>query len=168
MKRLLAVLSVALILPATAHSDVALHSFDDKPPAPPLDLETPGGERVKISDLRGKVVVLNFWATWCAPCIREMPALQRMSEALFASGVRVFAVNTGQKREIVRKFLERYEIDLPILLDRDEAVKKSWAVRVMPTTYVIDRQGRVVSGAIGERKWDGAEIRKILLALTGK
>lgn len=169
MKRLLAVCFLVCLVPALVHADgSALHPFDDRPAAPALTLENLNGDRVDLAALRGKVVVLNFWATWCAPCIREMPALQKLSESLSTSGIVVFAVNTGQKAENVRKFLDRYSIDLPILLDRDEAVKKAWAVRVMPTTYIVDPDGRVVYGAIGERDWAGTGIRDILVSLTRK
>ncbi|MGE0357568.1 MAG: TlpA family protein disulfide reductase [Burkholderiales bacterium] len=118
--------------------------------APPLALATPAGGRIDLARLRGKVVLVNFWATWCAPCVEEMPALARLRSRLSSRGFEVLAVNQGEMPARVEAFVERTGLDLPILMDRDKAAAKAWKVRALPTTFVIDAAGRIRLSAEGE------------------
>lgn len=117
---------------------------------PPLALRTAAGEAVDLASLRGKVVLVNFWATWCAPCVEEMPALARLRARLAPRGFEVLAVNQGEMPARVTAFAERAGLDLPMLLDREKAVAKAWKVRALPTTFVVDRAGRIRLHAEGE------------------
>jgi len=119
--------------------------------APDIDLERLDGERVSLSELRGQVVVLNFWASWCPPCRAEMPALQALHEQRGSQGVVVLAVNsTVQDREqAARDFAAEYGLTFPIGLDRDGQATRLYRVRALPSTFFIDRGGvirRVVVG----------------------
>ena len=119
--------------------------------APDIDLERLDGERVRLSELRGQVVVLNFWASWCPPCRAEMPALQALHEQRGSQGVVVLAVNsTVQDREqAARDFAAEYVLTFPIGLDRDGQATRLYQVRALPSTFFIDRDGvirRVVVG----------------------
>jgi peroxiredoxin len=117
---------------------------------PALALRTPAGEAVDLASLRGKVVLVNFWATWCAPCVEEMPALARLRARLAPRGFEVLAVNQGEMPARVTAFTERTGLDLTVLLDREKAVAKAWQVRALPTTFVVDRAGRIRLHAEGE------------------
>jgi peroxiredoxin len=117
---------------------------------PALALRTPSGEAVELAALRGKVVLVNFWATWCAPCVEEMPALARLRTRLAPRGFEVLAVNQGEMPARVTAFAERTGLDLPVLLDREKAVAKAWRVRALPTTFVVDKSGRIRLHAEGE------------------
>ncbi len=117
---------------------------------PPLALRTPAGETVDLASLRGRVVLVNFWATWCAPCVEEMPALARLRDRLGPRGLGVVAVNQGEMPERVSAFLQRSGLDLPVLLDRDKDAAKAWKVRALPTTFVVDARGRIRLHAEGE------------------
>jgi thiol-disulfide isomerase/thioredoxin len=117
---------------------------------PALVLRTPSGETVDLAALRGKVVLVNFWATWCAPCVEEMPALARLRARLAPRGFEVLAVNQGEMPASVTAFVERTGLDLPVLLDREKAVARDWKVRALPTTFVVDGKGRIRLYAEGE------------------
>ncbi len=140
------------------------------PPAPQLVLEGLDGKIYDLVDYRGRIVVVNFWATWCPPCIEEMPTLQRMWEKLSPSGLELLAVNVGEARENITTFLSRFEprLTFPILRDTTGETFASWRVRGLPTTYVIDKQGRIIYEAQGGRNMDSEHIQGLLKALIDK
>ena len=133
-----------------------LVGFDKPVAAPPFTLPTVAGAEVSLAALRGRTVVLNFWATWCPPCVREMPSLERLSKALAADGVTVLAVSldAGGLAQ-VQPFVARLGLSLPIALDPLGDVGDAYGARDLPVTFVLDAQGRVVAAAKGERHWDG-------------
>lgn len=139
--------------------DSGINNFLEKDP--PVTLEdTPfyngEGEEVRLSDYRGTPLVMNFWATWCAPCVAEMPALDRMKALLADSGIDVLAIDEDRKgEEMVPKFYETNNIEnLDILIDRKMALVKSAGVAGLPTTLLIDAEGREVAAVVGEAEWD--------------
>jgi thiol-disulfide isomerase/thioredoxin len=112
-----------------------------------------------MADHAGSVVVLNFWATWCVPCRREMPALLSAAEQLREHGVVLWTVNQGDSLEQVRAFLGSLGLKIPTLLDPQLSSAVAWVVRGLPTTYVLDRKGRIRYVALGERDWDDPALR---------
>ena len=127
----------------------------DKPfPAPDFRLKSDDGKEYRLSDFRGQVVVLNFWATWCPPCRYEMPSLERARKAVHGQGIVILAVNVGEDETTVFAFTGRYPVNFPLLLDGDGAVVRKYPVIGLPTTYVIDPRGYVTHRAIGGREWD--------------
>lgn len=119
--------------------------------APDFTLDRLDGGDVTLSDLRGQVVVVNFWATWCPPCRAEMPDLQRAYEERKGEGLTILAVNTTfQDSELsAAQFVQDLALDLPILLDRSGEMSRSYELRAMPTTLFIDRQGIVREVILG-------------------
>ncbi len=140
-----------------------------KPTAPDFTLPDSEGQSVKLSDLRGKVIVLNFWATWCPPCREEMPSMQTLWESFKGKDFELLAVNVGEDEDMVFAF--RHELSkalkFPILLDQQSQVARMYPIRGLPTTYVLDKQGRIVYQAVGGRDWNSDEIKQLLRELIG-
>jgi peroxiredoxin len=117
--------------------------------APEFSLTSLEGSRVSSNDLRGKVVLINFWATWCIPCRAEMPDLQATYLTHQADDFIVLAINNAEDPETVRKFVEEFHLTLPILLDPDGAAAKSFRVQALPTSFFIDREGIIRATNVG-------------------
>ncbi len=133
-------------------------------PAPKTELRTLAGEPTTLETYQGLVVLLNFWATWCAPCIREMPSLDRLQAALGPEGLQVVAVSVDRGgADIVEPFLRELGIArLEILLDQKFKSARAFAFSGLPTTYVIDVEGRLIGGLEGPAEWDGPEALELL------
>lgn len=124
--------------------------------APDFLLRTLDGQNRSLQQDRGKIVLLNFWATWCPPCIREMPSMQRLYDKFSDKGLEIVAISVDQGNpDGVRKFAEKMKLNFPIVLDPEQVTKQAYQVRALPTTYLIDRTGRVVAVGMGPREWDG-------------
>jgi thiol-disulfide isomerase/thioredoxin len=128
---------------------------------PKLGLKDLDGKQHELSQYRGKVVMLNFWATWCAPCVKEMPALQRLADRLAAEKFALLTVNFGEEETRIRPFIDKLGVHFPVLLDRDMSATKAWVDKGLPTTYVIDGQQRIRYRVLGDFEWDsrGVEVR---------
>ncbi|MGH8678285.1 MAG: TlpA family protein disulfide reductase [Burkholderiales bacterium] len=133
---------------------------------PKLVLKDLDGKRHDLAQYRGKLVLMNFWATWCAPCLKEMPALQRLGEKLAKERFVLLTVNFGEGEDRVKPFAEKIGIRAPVLLDPDMNVTKVWVERGLPTTYVIDAGQKIRYLILGEVNWDNpaveAKIRQLL------
>lgn len=117
-------------------------------PAPDFELETLSGGSTRLSDYRGQVVMINFWATWCGPCRDEMPLIQEYYERYDGEMV-VLGVNVGERRADVEKFVKEVEVDFPILLDENIEVERLYRVRAYPTTFFVDTEGTILYQHIG-------------------
>ena len=133
-------------------------------PAPQTPFQTGGGQEVRLEVFRGRVVLLNFWATWCAPCIREMPSLDRLQAKLGDEGLEVVAVSqdfAGLK--VVKPFFERLDLaNLELYLNSGGQLARTIGVVALPTTLLIDREGRVVGGVEGPAEWDSEEAVRLI------
>ena len=124
-------------------------------PLPPLVLPDETDRRVSLDDFRGKVVLVNFWATWCPPCVEEFPSMQEL-KAAFGGELEILAVNVGEEPDQVFSFtgLLDDDINFPVLYDRELEVADAWGIRGLPTSVVVDPHGRGVYRVIGARQWD--------------
>lgn len=130
--------------------------LDDGAPAPTFAYPNLNGDTLALADLRGSVVMLNIWATWCTPCVREMPAMERMYQELRDEGLRVVAVSVdapGGVRD-VRSFVDELDLTFDILLDPYGGIEHAYGVSGLPTTFLIDREGRIRRKVIGITMWD--------------
>jgi thiol-disulfide isomerase/thioredoxin len=128
-------------------------------PAPGLELKDLAGATHKLEAYRGKVVVLNFWATWCEPCRDEMPSLNKLRQAVAGQPVVLLAINVGEDAARIAAFTGKVPVEFPILLDREARASRDWSVRLMPTTFILGRDGRIRYTYAGGRDWADATVR---------
>ena len=120
----------------------------------------------RLSDYRGRPVLVNFWAVWCPPCRRELAALAELRHAVVGAGIEVFAVNLGDSAERIAAFFADHPAPgLPVLLDGEKSAAVAWHVSELPVAYVVAPAGILRLGAIGERDWRAPEIERQLRAL---
>ena len=122
--------------------------------APEFGLPLLGGGEISLRALRGKVVLVNFWATWCAPCEQEMPAMQRLYAQLAPRGFELVAISVDEDAEDVARFRERLALGFPIALDPKRDAADRYQSFRYPESFLIDREGTLVARYIGERDWD--------------
>jgi peroxiredoxin/dienelactone hydrolase len=135
---------------------------------PPLSLETLEGERIELRSYRGKVVVLNFWATWCPPCVEEIPSLERLRKLRHDRGLEVLSVDVGEEPEKVRAFLEDKPVGYPVALDPEARAFKAWNTYAFPTTFILDREHRIRYAVFGAFAWDAQEVLDAVDALLAE
>jgi peroxiredoxin len=133
-------------------------------------IELPGldpGQSYSLEALRGRVVLVNFWATWCKPCEDEMPAMNRLYRELEPQGFEMLAVSVGEDAATVRAFRDRLGIVFPILLDEQKEVARDWQTFAFPESLLVDRDGRILERYVGPREWDApAYVERIRELLT--
>ena len=142
-----------------------LQPYRGDPSPPPLQLIGLDGRAYDLAQLRGRVVLVNFWASWCPPCVHEMPSMQRLKEKLADRPFTILAVNMAEPEKDVHAFLNRVSVDFPVLMDRDGVALKRWKVFVFPTSFVLDTEGRMRLGVFGEVDWDSPEVLEKLVGL---
>lgn len=112
------------------------------------------GRQLRLDGFRDRTVLVNFWATWCAPCVVEMPSLQRLRDRLASQGFEVLAVNYQENAARIRPFVERLGLAFPVVRDHDGSLAAEWGVRVFPTSFVVGPDGRIALAVVGEIDWD--------------
>ena len=127
--------------------------------APDFSLEDLSGRRLGLKDLRGKVVFVNFWATWCVPCRQEMPTMEKIHRELKEQGLEVVAINVSESKKEVRRFFDELGLTFISLLDKDGKVSEEYGAWAIPLSYFINRKGEFVGKVNGYRKWDSQEAR---------
>lgn len=123
------------------------------------------GRYVSITSLRGKVIVLNFWATWCPPCKKEIPGLDRLYGDYRSQGLEVVAVSTDSSERGIKEFLKETPLSYRILRDGDGKISRLYGVYSLPTTFIVDRSGIVIKHFIGEQDWDSPQTRATIESL---
>ncbi len=137
-------------------------------PAPDFTLTSLDGKKVTLSGLRGKVVLLHFWASWCPPCKKEMPALAGLSREMRDRGLVVLAVSTDRSESALRSYVAANSLPFPVFHDKGEAVAfGKYPVTGLPSTYLIDRRGMVAQRIIGKRDWGSPRMRGEIMRLLG-
>jgi peroxiredoxin len=133
--------------------ELSIVRFEEKIKAQNFILKDLSGSEVSLEDYRGKVILINFWATWCLPCRIEMPSMEKLYAKFKNDGFTILAIDMQEDADSVRAFREQYQLNFPILLDSDGDVGQFYGVISIPTTYLVDREGYIIGGAIGARNW---------------
>ena len=130
--------------------------------APSVSLKDKDGRVRTLAEFKGKVLLVDFWASWCAPCRTEMPSLELLATRFEADGLEVLAVNYRETDGAVRRYVEQTGITLPVLRDRDGAAAQAFGVRIFPTTVAVGRHGRALFTVVGELDWGGDGARALV------
>lgn len=151
----------ALPVGAAGHFANALGLQMAKEPveAPAFTLVDLAGKQVALGEYRGRLVFLNFFATWCVPCRQEMPAMERLYRSYREKGLMLLGLNVRETAREVRPFVQELALSFPVLLDADGLVAYTYTVRGLPATYLIGRDGQMLWRALGPREWDGPDAR---------
>lgn len=142
-----------------------LHPVNGRPLAPDFELNDIDGNRHHLSDYRGKVVIVNFWATWCPPCRFELPSMEKLWQATQDKDVMMLAINLGEDEDTIFTFTSDYPVSFPLLMDLDSSVTKKYPVLGIPTSFVIDPQGHIIYRAVGTREWNDRRLIDTILML---
>jgi peroxiredoxin len=126
------------------------------------------GDTLRLAGQRGKPVLVNFWATWCAPCREEMPAMERLYTRHRERGFVLLAVSVDTDAELVKPFLKRYKLTFPVTLDANMDLANAYGVRALPASFLIDRDGYVAALALGPRAWDDRAAHTLVEGMLGQ
>jgi thiol-disulfide isomerase/thioredoxin len=149
---------------------IALPALEDRQPfRVPFELPDVQGQLVRLADLRGRPVLINIWATWCSPCREEMPSMNALYQDYSPKGLAILAIATDTEGEpVVAPFMQVYGLTFPVLLDPQNMVVTQLQVPGIPTSYLLDKRGRVISLVIGQRNWNSRQIRHLVEQLLAE
>jgi len=133
--------------------------------APEFELKNPAEKQLSLRDLRGKVVFLNFWATWCPPCIEEMPAMEKLHQELEKDGLVILAVNFQESAERMKDFFTQHNLTFTALLDHNGKVSELYQAWALPVSVVINKRGEIAAKAMGSKDWYSNEARELFRKL---
>jgi len=154
-------------LSAKTGNDVFLEEYNGNSEPEAFTLTDINGNIIVKADFTEKVTVVNFWATWCPPCIEEIPSLNRLQEKMQDRPFELISINYAEDKQAVSRFMEKVKVDFPVLLDRSGATAHRWSVISYPSTFVIDRQGKFRYGTNAAIEWDAPElIQKLELLMN--
>jgi cytochrome c biogenesis protein CcmG/thiol:disulfide interchange protein DsbE len=155
---------------ADVYSDMGVVTPKTRVEAPEFTLQTLQKKNLRLADFRGKVVLLNFWATWCEPCRKEMPSMQKLWEEykdrdfviLAVAGDRGVSLFSSMTRKNIAKFVDKLGLTYPVVWDSEGAVRSRYAVSSLPWTYLIGRDGKISGKVAGDRDWASPEARALI------
>ncbi len=145
--------------------NLRLAPVDHPGPAPRFLSMTLQGKKIGNDDLKGKLVVLNFWATWCPPCRLEMPSMERLYQEFKGQGLEVVAINFMEREKAITSFLKENGFSFPVLLDKKGEIARKYGVHGLPVTYLIARNGNLLAKSMGYKDWYKPETRKLISTL---
>ena len=157
-----AALFACCLTTSIVYADGSLDSYPDSSAAFEFELRDLDNQLHQLSDYQGKVVLVNFWASWCVPCVMEMPGMQRLADTLKDQPFKILAVNVADTENRIHEFIKRMDLRLTVLLDHDGKTFKAWQGKVLPASYLLDRSGRIRYRVIGPLEWDSDEAGKII------
>jgi thiol-disulfide isomerase/thioredoxin len=167
MNRLLTILVCVLLATSGAHAR-ELQAYKGNPNPPPLKLQDLKGAWHDLESLRGKVVLVNFWATWCPPCVHEIPSMQRLKNRMQGKPFVILAVDMAEPEQDIRAFLKKFKVDFTVLLDKDGKALQAWKIFAFPTSFVLGPDGKIRYALPGALEWDAPDVIEKIEALLPK
>ncbi len=152
----------------TVRKAPVLAAVKEPAPAPALRLAGFDGQPYALEDQGGSVVLVNFWASWCRPCVDEIPSLHRLAVRFEDSAFAIVTVNVGEDRARIARFLQQVPVELPLLMDYDASIAKDWMIYVYPSSYLVDHQGKIRYAYLGALEWDSTENIEIIQSLLNR
>jgi thiol-disulfide isomerase/thioredoxin len=152
---------------AQAFVDAGLPVLRQRVLAIDFSLPLEGGGRRTLKDMAGKVVFLNFWATWCGPCRQEMPSMETLYQRFKDQGLEILAVDCREDASLVSWFMNEYKLSFPAALDTSGRIAAIYGITAFPTTYIIDREGFIITRIVGSRNWNTPKLFSAFAALLG-
>ncbi|MCL5978674.1 MAG: TlpA family protein disulfide reductase [Nitrospirae bacterium] len=161
---------ITIFILLVLYSITSTPAFGAQGAATDFTLPDINGKKVSLSEFKGKVVILNFWATWCGPCRAEMPSLNKLYIEFKDKGLAVIAVSVDTSENPVKSFIKKHNLSFPVLMDKNKEVSfDEYGVLGLPTTFIIDKNGIIAEKILGEREWDAPDMKgKIIRLLGGK
>lgn len=150
------------LLPADLLAAVRLAAYDPPLAAPDFTGETASGDALSLASLRGRVVVITFWASWCAECRPEMPQFDALHREFGPDGLTVLGVNVQETRDAIGRYADMLDLTFPLVVDAEGAIRRAYGVIGLPTSFLVDREGLVVARAVGARDWSRPEARTLV------
>lgn len=151
--------------PLQKNLDLSLQPFKGQMSPLAIDLMSVNGKPFKRKSYDGKVTVINFWASWCGPCVEEIPALNRLRQSMLGKPFELISINYAEKPEQILEFMQMVDVDFPVLVDLDGQFSSNWNVLVYPATFVIGPDSRIAYGVNGAIEWDSPDVINQLNAL---
>ncbi len=152
---------------ASKNIDIELKKYRGDIDAKPFSLLDTGNKRIDMKDFIGNVTVVNFWATWCPPCVEEIPSLNRLMDSIDHPKFKLISINYVESPETINAFMDTVKVNFPVLLDQDGSVSSAWKVIVFPSTYVIGMDGKIKYGVNAAIQWDNPKTIQTLKQLLG-
>jgi thiol-disulfide isomerase/thioredoxin len=149
-------LLISLVFVQNAHSQGSFEIKNQHTPSK-LELEDLSGDLRSLDEFQSKLVIVNFWATWCPPCIREFPSFERLKQNMADQPLEILAVNSGEPKSRIKRYRRLPKKGITVLLDPTEKATRNWKVDLYPTTFIIGPDGNIVRGIKGENVWDSVE-----------
>ena len=146
----------------TQRGQAVLKPLNRPIPAPALALTDYDRQRYDLAASAGRIALVNFWASWCTPCVEEIPSLHRLQKSIADPDFEIVTVNVGEDRERIERFLQHVPIELPLLLDTDNRASRRWNIYVYPSSYLVDRQGIIRYAFLGALEWDSPENIRVI------
>lgn len=147
---------------------LGFYVFDQPFEAPNFSVASVDGKMKSRLSTKGKITLLNFWATWCPPCKQEIPTIQRLHDIMKSEKFEIMAVDLGESPNSVKSFLEENKISYPVYLDPKNSLASLYASRGIPSTYILDKNGKFIAGIIGSFDYDSPEFINIMKELARK
>ena len=155
-------LAVLIWLSNPVLAEGALETYHNAAEFAAFELEDVNGHIHRLSDYQGKVVLVNFWASWCPPCIQEIPSMQRLAKSLRNRPFEIVAINVSEQKQRVKYQSKRINMTFTVLLDTEGKTFQHWQAKILPTSFIVDRKGRIRYLAQGPLEWDSDEVSAII------